>query len=75
MIMNEPKQIDFISPIDFKKRCLVCHTGLGSKISLVEKVDDRTFFFFFLERVHNNVCKGGFFGKIIQNQVLLLLRR
>ena len=74
MIMNEPKQIDFISPIDFKNRCLVCHTSLGSKISLVEKVDDRTFFFC-LERVHNNVCKGGFFGKIIQNQVLLLLRR
>ena len=73
MIMNEPKQIDFISPIDFKNRCLVCHTSLGSKISLVEKVDDRTFFF--LERVHNNVCKGGFFGKIIQTQVLLLLRR
>lgn len=74
MIMNEPKQIYFISPIDFKKRCLICHTRLGSKISLVEKVDDRTFFFF-LERVHNNVCQGGFFGKIIQNQVLLLLRR
>ena len=46
MIMNEPKQIDFISPIDFKKRRLVCHTRLGSKISLVRKVDDRTFFFF-----------------------------